>query len=277
MSTKGNTTAAPSFDEWRRSKKALTRLECDLLLGLVTNLSRTQIVINADQPLDCAQLQRLQTLEHMISQGTPMAYLLGKKEFFGLDFNVNPAVLVPRPETELLVELALERIITGDKLLDAGTGSGAIAVAIAHNQPDVGIDASDNSALALEVARGNAHKYGAQVTFHQSDWFAALQGRRWHLIVSNPPYIAADDPHLAELSAEPESALVAANRGLAALAHIIDQSPNFLYEKGWLLLEHGYDQAESVRRLMADRGFTGVKSVVDLGNIERVTLGQWYE
>ena len=277
MNTKSNTTATPSFDEWRRSKKALTRLECDLLLGLVTNLSRTQIVINADQLLDCAQLQHLQTLEHAISQGTPIAYLLGEKEFFGLNFHVNSAVLVPRPETELLVELALERITTGDKLLDAGTGSGAIAVAIAAKRPDVDIDASDNSALALEVARGNADKHGARVSFHQSDWFAALQGRRWHLIVSNPPYIAADDPHLAGLSAEPESALVAADQGIAALAHIIDQSPNFLYEKGWLLLEHGYDQAESVRGLMADRGFTGIKSVVDLGNIERVTMGQWHE
>jgi release factor glutamine methyltransferase len=277
MNTKSNTTAAPSFDEWRRSKKALTRLECDLLLGLVTNLSRTQIVINADQPLDCAQLQRLQTLEHAISQGTPIAYLLGEKEFFGLDFNVNPAVLVPRPETELLVELALERITTGDKLLDAGTGSGAIAIAIAHTRSDVEIDASDNSALALEVARGNARKHGVRVTFHESDWFAALQSRKWHMMISNPPYIAADDPHLAGLSAEPESALVAANRGLAALAHIIDQSPNFLYEKGWLLLEHGYDQATSVRQFMTNRGFASIKSVVDLGNIERVTLGQWYE
>ena len=121
---------------------------------------------------------------------------------------------MPRPETELLVELALERITTGDKLLDAGTGSGAIAVAIAAKRPDVDIDASDNSALALEVARGNADKHGARVSFHQSDWFAALQGGRWHLIVSNPPYIAAHDPHLAGLSAEPESALVAADRGI---------------------------------------------------------------
>ena len=184
MNTKSNKTAAPSIDEWRRSKKALTRLECDLLLGLVTNLSRTQIVINADQLLDCAQLQHLQTLEHAISQGTPIAYLLGEG-VFGLNFHVNSAVLVPRPETELLVELALKRITTGDKLLDAGTGSGAIAVAIAAKQPDVDIDASDNSALAREVARGNADKHGAGVSFHQSDWFAALQRRRWRTIVDD--------------------------------------------------------------------------------------------
>ena len=155
----------------------------------------------------------------------------------------------------------------------AGWGAGLPAIALCRSAAAPSLEA----ALALEVARGNARKHGVRVTFHESDWFAALQSRKWHMMISNPPYIAADDPHLAGLSAEPESALVAADRGIAALAHIIDQSPNFLYEKGWLLLEHGYDQAESVRGLMAARGFTGIKSVVDLGNIERVTMGQWHE
>lgn len=276
MNIEAQSVATPSFDQWRRSKPALTRLECDLLLGLVTNMSRTQIVINSDQTLDHTQLKRLEALESAFNKGTPLAYLLGEKEFFGLAFNVSPAVLVPRPETELLVELTIERIDAGQSILDAGTGSGAVAVAIAHTRPKVEVTGCDNSAAALEIARANAIKHRAPVTFYQSDWFAQLPARKWHMIVSNPPYIAPEDPHLAALSAEPKSALVAGNKGLCALAHIIEHSPRLLHGNGWLLLEHGYDQAKSVRRLMIDRGFVGVESVLDLGNIERVTLGQWH-
>ena len=275
MSIEKNTVIAPTFEEWRRSKEALTRLECDLLLSHVTDMSRTQIVAHSDQRLNCAQLKQLEALGHALSEGTPLAYLLGEKEFFGLSFNVNPAVLVPRPETELLVELALARIDENTRLLDAGTGSGAVAIAIAHAQPNTQIDACDKSAQALEVARANARKHRVQVNFYQSDWFAQFKAHKWHMIVSNPPYIAAGDSHLAALAAEPQIALVAENRGLAALAHIIDQSPNFLHNAGWLLLEHGHDQASSVRDLMTNRGFAEVKSMIDLGNIERVTLGQW--
>ena len=275
MSIETNTVIAPTFEEWRRSKEVLTRLECDLLLSHVTDMSRTQIVTYSNQRLNCAQLVQLEALGHALSEGTPLAYLLGEKEFFGLSFNVSPAVLVPRPETELLVELALARIDENTRLLDAGTGSGAVAVAIAHAQPNTQIDACDKSAQALEVARANARKHRVQVNFYQSDWFAQFKGHKWHMIVSNPPYIAAGDSHLAALTAEPQIALVAENRGLGALAHIIEQSPNFLHKPGWLLLEHGHDQASSVRDLMTNRGFAEVKSMVDLGKIERVTLGQW--
>ena len=277
MSIETNTVIAPTFDEWRRNKEALSRLECDLLLSHVTNMSRTQIVTYPDQRLNRAQLNELEALGRALSEGTPLAYLLGEKEFFGLAFEVSPAVLVPRPETELLVELALARMDDNTRLLDAGTGSGAVAVAIAHTQPNAQIDACDKSVQALEVARANARTHRVQINFYQSDWFAQLLDDKWHMIVSNPPYIAAGDSHLAALTAEPPIALVAENRGLAALAHIVEKSPRFLHNAGWLLLEHGHDQASSVRRLMTNRGFSEVKSIVDLGNVERVTLGQWYE
>jgi len=276
MSNEKNSVIAPTFDEWRRGKAGLTRLECDLLLSHVTHMSRSQIVARANRRLNCAQLSQLETLGRALSEGTPLAYLLGEKEFFGLSFGVNPAVLVPRPETELLVELAIERIEPGTQLLDAGTGSGAIAVAIARAQPKIQIDACDTSTSALNVARANAQKHRVQINFYESNWFAHFHDHKWHMIVSNPPYIAAEDPHLAALAAEPRLALVAANNGLAALTQLIEQSPNFLHQPGWLLLEHGYDQAASVRRLMTHRGFVEVKSMTDLGGIERVTMGQWH-
>ena len=276
MSNEKNSVIAPTFDEWRRGKAGLTRLECDLLLSHVTHMSRSQIVARANRRLNCAQLSQLETLGRALSEGTPLAYLLGEKEFFGLSFDVNPAVLVPRPETELLVELAIERIEPGTQLLDAGTGSGAIAVAIARAQPNIQIDACDTSTSALNVARANAQKHRVQINFYESNWFAHFHDHKWHMIVSNPPYIAAEDPHLAALAAEPQLALVAANKGLAALTQLIEQSPNFLNQPGWLLLEHGYDQAASVRRLMTHRGFVEVKSMTDLGGIERVTMGQWH-
>jgi release factor glutamine methyltransferase len=210
-------------------------------------------------------------------QGEPIAYIVGQREFFGLPFQVNPAVLIPRPDTELIVELALERLAPRARMLDMGTGSGAIAVALAHSRPDAAVTALDVSAAALALAGRNAAANGARVEFLRSDWFGALDGgRRFELIVSNPPYIAAGDAHLVQgdLRFEPVGALTDHADGLSALRLIADGAPGFLVDGGWLLMEHGYDQAAAVRALLARRGFADVQSWQDLGGIERVSGGR---
>jgi release factor glutamine methyltransferase len=186
-------------------------------------------------------------------------------------------VLIPRPDTELLVELACERLPRGGSVLDMGTGSGAIAVAIAHTRPDAQVSALDASAAALEVARGNAARNGVAVDFLQSDWYAALSpsARRFDMIVSNPPYIVAGDRHLSEgdLRFEPVDALTDHADGLSALRTIIAGAPGFLNQNGWLLLEHGYDQAQAVRTLLQGEGWNQVRSWQDLAGIERASGG----
>jgi release factor glutamine methyltransferase len=206
-----------------------------------------------------------------------MAYLLGTREFFGLPFEVNPAVLIPRPDTELLVELALDQLPRGGRLLDMGTGSGAIAVAIAHSRPDAEVTALDASVAALDVARRNAATHGARVRFLHSDWFSALApAAPFDLIVSNPPYVASGDPHLADgdLRFEPLGALTDHADGLSALRAIVAGATGHLVPDGRLLLEHGYDQAAAVRALLADSGWADVQSWTDLAGIERVTGGR---
>jgi release factor glutamine methyltransferase len=204
---------------------------------------------------------------------------LGQREFFGLNFKVTPATLIPRPETELLVELALQRIPhnQGCSLLDLGTGSGAIALSIAHARPDVEVMAVDASAVALEVARENADQLGVRnANFVQSNWFSALDGKRYDLIVSNPPYVASDDIHLTQgdVRFEPLTALASGTDGLDDIRRIILEAPKHLNANGWLLLEHGYDQAESVRALLEKNGFGEIFSEKDIAGIERVSGGQ---
>ncbi len=231
-------------------------------------------------------------------RGEPIAYLLGEREFFGLNFKVTPATLIPRPETELLVELALQRIpeklpsppthfLLGEdgreagrgcdfRLLDLGTGSGAIALSIAHSRPDVEVLACDNSAAALDVARENAQRLGiANVAFMHSDWYGAFDAQRFNLIVSNPPYVAATDPHLAQgdLRFEPSSALASGDDGLRDTCHIVAHAQAHLEPGGWLLLEHGHDQATQVRQLLHQAGFSEIFSARDLAGIERVSGG----
>lgn len=272
----GNTAASTlTFHQWRHAQVRLSRLECDLLLAHVMQMSRPQILARPEQTLDERQLSHLQRLSQQLVEGTPLAYILGEKEFFGLSMTVNPAVLVPRPETELLVEVALQLLRPGDRVLDAGTGSGAIAVALANSQPQLHVDASDRSASALEVGQANAQRHNVAINFIQSDWFTGLTGSRWDMIVSNPPYIAANDPHLAALHAEPAGALVADDNGFADLFELIAGAPAFLNSGGWLLLEHGYNQAAQVRTALLERGFTDVCSFTDLGNIERVSQGRF--
>ena len=208
--------------------------------------------------------------------GVPVAYLTGKKAFYGLELLINDQVLDPRPDTETLVDWALQLLSdqAHPKVLDLGTGSGAIALALAHHAPHAQVHACDRSESALRTARANAERLALQVHFLQSDWFSKVQGQ-FDLIVSNPPYIAEGDPHLAQLIHEPREALVAGVDGLSDLRHLIDHSGLHLNPGGWLMLEHGHDQAPSVRALFESKGFVQVQSRRDLNGIERCSAGQW--
>ena len=208
--------------------------------------------------------------------GEPVAYLLGEKEFHGLALAVDARVLVPRPDTETLVDWALQRLEgrSAPAVLDLGTGSGAIALALSHARPDAQVDAVDASAGALAVAQANAQRLGLPVRFARADWLdGAATG--YDLIVSNPPYIAAGDPHLAALGHEPASALVSGADGLDDIRRIVAVAPDHLRSGGWLLLEHGHDQAVAVRALLQARGFAEVQSRNDLADIERCSGGNW--
>jgi release factor glutamine methyltransferase len=258
----------------------LDPLENRILLCHATGLSRVQLITRAEQALDEEQAARLQALVQRRLAGEPIAYIVGKREFFGLDFEVSKAVLIPRPDTELIVELAIERLPPQGRLLDMGTGSGAIAVSVAHARPDAAVTALDLSDEALAVARRNAANNGARVRFLRSDWFSALDANdandSFELIASNPPYIAAGDEHLSQgdLRFEPAGALTDHADGLSALRAIVDGSPRHLVPAGWLLMEHGYDQAAAVRALLEAGGYTEVQSWRDLAGIERVSGGR---
>lgn len=249
--------------------------ETRILLGHALQLTRVQLITQSERALSADEARRLSALIQRRRQGEPIAYLVGAREFYGLTFEVTPDVLIPRPETELLVELALQRAAPGSHILDMGTGSGAIAVALAHTRPDLKLTALDLSAAALAVAQRNAERHRVDVRFLRSDWFGALQQERFDLIVANPPYIVAGDAHLAQgdLRFEPQDALTDHADGLAALRNIIDGAAGHLAPHGWLLVEHGYDQAAPVRSLLASAGFEQVQSWRDLAGIERVSGG----
>ena len=251
----------------------LDPLENRILLCHALGLNRVGLITQSERALTPAECAAVAALVARRQQGEPIAYIVGKREFYGLDFAVGPAVLIPRPDTELLVELALERLPPGACMLDMGTGSGAIAVAVAHTRPDAQVWALDVSDEALALARANAATHGARVQFVRSDWYDALAGRRFDLIVSNPPYIAAGDRHLAEgdLRFEPQGALTDDADGLSDLRTIAAGAASHLAPGGWLLLEHGYDQALQVRALLQDAGYEAVQSWRDLAGIERAS------
>jgi release factor glutamine methyltransferase len=256
----------------------LDPLENRILLCHATGLTRVQLITRAEQTLSADEAARLGELVQRRMAGEPIAYLVGKREFFGLDFEVSKAVLIPRPDTELIVELAIERLPPNGRLLDMGTGSGAIAVSVAHSRPDATVTALDLSEAALDIARRNAAGNGAQVRFLHSDWFGALGAHeRFELIASNPPYIAAGDEHLSlgDLRFEPAGALTDHADGLSALRTIVDGSRAHLAPGGWLLMEHGYDQAASVRALLDAAGYAEVQSWRDIAGIERVSGGRF--
>ncbi|WP_088177618.1 peptide chain release factor N(5)-glutamine methyltransferase [Ferriphaselus sp. R-1] len=255
---------------------ATARSEARSLLQAVLQVDRAWLIAHDREVVAPEHQARFDAGLARRLAGEPLAYILGEREFFGLDFKVTPATLIPRADTELLVELALQRQSTS--VLDLGTGSGAVALSIAHARPDALVTAVDASAAALAVARENAVRLGLlNVALVESDWFAALAGRTYDLIVSNPPYIAADDPHLVQgdLPFEPASALASGADGLDDIRRIVAAAPDYLRAGGELLLEHGYDQADRVRSLLEQRGFGEVRSFRDLAGIERVTGGRW--
>lgn len=269
--------AGESIDAALRGPRVpLPPLEVRMLLEHVTRLTRVQTITQSHRALSSEEAQQLNALATRRIAGEPIAYLIGEREFYGLALHVDPAVLIPRPETELLVELALQHLPPDGRVLDMGTGSGAIAIAIAHTRPAAKVWALDASPLALQVACRNAERHHVGVRFLESDWYAALDDQRFDLIVSNPPYITAGDRHLSEgdLRFEPIDALTDHADGLSALRTIVSQSGRHLSAGGWLLMEHGYDQAQAVRALLDTAHFSEVQSWRDLAGIERVSGGR---
>jgi release factor glutamine methyltransferase len=251
------------------------RLDAQLLTARQLGLPRTWLLAHDDAPV--ADGPALLALLVRRAAGEPLAYLVGEREFHGLLLNVTPDVLVPRPDTETLVDWALELIAgrRAPRLVDLGTGSGAIALALKHACPCAQVHASDVSSAALAVARGNGERLRLAVTWSLGDWWQALDpALRFDLAAANPPYIAQGDPHLAALRHEPVSALVSPGRGLASIARVIAGSRDRLNPGGWLVVEHGFDQADDVRQLLRQAGFGAVCNRLDLAGQPRVSAGQ---
>ena len=252
------------------------RLDANMMLMALLKQGRSWLLAH-DQ--DALPASIIQTFEHWVTrraQGEPLAYLLGDKEFFGLNLAVNPDVLIPRPDTEILVEWALDLVPPDQawRVLDLGTGSGAIALAIQHQRPQATVVAVDASAGALTTAQNNAQQLQLPVQFLLGSWLAPVEGQVFDLIVSNPPYIAEGDPHLTALTHEPITALTAGPDGLDDIRQIIRDAKSNLKPGGWLLLEHGYDQADAVSQLLTQAGYAQVQTRKDLGEQNRCTGGQ---
>lgn len=255
----------------------LPQLEARMLAGRVLEKNSAWLIAHAHESAGAEAVQAFALLAERRRQGEPMAYILGQREFFGLEFRVAPAVLIPRPETELLVELALARIPenAAARVLDLGTGSGAIAVALATQRPQAQLTAVDVDYAALGVARENARRHRVRVRFFCGDWLGPLPGETFDLIVSNPPYVAALDPHLVlgDVRFEPQRALLGGMDGLNCIRSIVAEARPHLRSGAWLLFEHGYDQAEACRALLHVHGYRGVQSWPDLAGIARVSGG----
>ena len=255
-------------------------LEASLLLAHVLGISRAQLLARSEQPLSKSQAEVFFDMIRRRRAGEPVAYLVGHREFWSLDLVVNEHTLIPRPETELLVEMALECIPPRSELhiLDLGTGSGAIALAVASERPRCRVVATDLCPRALNVARGNAERLQiTNVAFRQGAWFAPVPDQSFDIIVSNPPYVAQNDPHLqvGDLRAEPDLALVAGPGGMEMITTIVREAPQHLRQGGWLLLEHGYDQATSVAALLREANYIHIQTRRDLAGQERITTGQY--
>lgn len=252
--------------------------DAEILLGFVTQKARTFLLAFGETELTVEQQQQLLMLLERRKLGEPIAYLVGEREFWSLPLTVSSATLIPRPDTERLVELALELLPVGTAtILDLGSGSGAIALALASERPDCYVIGVDFQAKAVKLAQGNAHKLAINnVVFMQSNWYQALSGQRFQIIVSNPPYLDRQDQHLqqGDVRFEPESALIAERQGLADIEHIVSQAENYLANDGWLLIEHGWQQGAAVRTLFLKNGYQQVATFTDYGGNERVTLGQ---
>jgi release factor glutamine methyltransferase len=246
--------------------------EARLLLAEVCGFSQASLAASPEQDVPFEVENAFFEFVDRRKAGIPVAYLLGRKEFYGLDLSVNPSVLVPRPETELLVDLALER--NPASALDLGTGSGAVALAIKHERKNCRVVAVEADLAALLTAKRNAAKFGLEVDFRHGRWFEPVAGERFDLVLANPPYVAEGDPHLADLRYEPRAALVSGADGLDAIREIVSSVGTFLRPGGWLLLEHGMGQDEAVRGFVAATGLESVTTWPDLAGIARVTGGK---
>ena len=254
------------------AKSGIDRREARLLLAEVCGFSQASLAASPEQDVPFEVENAFLELVEKRRQGMPVAYLLGRQEFYGLVLSVNPVVLIPRPETELLVELTLER--NPQSVLDLGTGSGAIALAIKHQLKSVKVTAVDADLSALHVASRNATKLGLDIDFRHGRWFEPVVGERFDLVVSNPPYVAVGDPHLPALRFEPQSALLAGADGLDCIRDITAQAREFLNPGGWLLLEHGQGQDKSVGILLQNAGLETITTWPDLAGIPRVSGGK---
>ena len=265
--------------------RGVERLDAQLMLAAILGVGRSALIAHEDRPLPSEAEERWAGWLERRATGEPLAYLLGTKEFHGLELEVNAAVLVPRPETELLVDWGLELLAAtpGASLdasearalsaLDLGTGSGAIALALKHARPTLAVSASDVSAEALAVARRNADRLGLAIELVASSWWQSLAGRRFDLVVANPPYIAAGDRHLAALHHEPQAALTPGGDGLDAIRAIAGDARAHLHPGGWLLVEHGFDQGPAVRALFERAGLAEIATRADLAGHPRATAG----
>jgi len=256
---------------------AEARREAQVLLGHVLGQSRAWLSGHAVDHVDQSAVATFRQLVDRRRSGEPVAYMVGKKEFYGLEFRITPDVLIPRADTETLVDAALARIPAGGgDVLDLGTGSGCIAITIAHERPAARVTAVDISSAALSVARQNAEANGVNVQFFRASWFESLAGRRFDMIVSNPPYVATGDPHLqqGDLRFEPAIALAGGSDGLADIRLIVANARGYLREQGWLLFEHGHTQACVSRDLLDNAGFQDLTHVQDIAGLARVAGGR---
>jgi release factor glutamine methyltransferase len=261
------------------SASGLVPFESKLLLAHVLGRDRAWLAAHADEAMSAEQAKTFDALARRRRNGEPVAYLIGRREFYGLDLEITPDVLIPRSETELLVDLALARLADNReaRVLDLGTGSGAVALAIAASRRSAEVIGTDISSAALALAQRNAARLSiGNVSFVVSDWFASLADQRFDLIVANPPYVAFGDPHLVEgdLRHEPAQALTSGADGLSALRAIIASAPAHVARGGWLLVEHGHDQADAVGELFRNAGFADVRAARDLAGILRVAFGR---
>lgn len=261
--------------------KGLSRLDAQALLSNRLQQPRAWLLAHHDEWMVAGDWTAFQADVERRAAGEPVAYIVGQREFHGLTLTVTPAVLVPRPETELLVDWGLRHLAsmeptdTPPTAVDLGTGSGAIALAVKFRHRDVWMLATDRSVSALEVARTNAAAHGLEIEFAQGDWWSAAPGRTFDLALANPPYIDADDPHLQHLRHEPIDALSPGKDGLAALSEVIQHAPAHLNQGAALLVEHGHDQAGAVQDLFARRGFHTISTLADLAGLPRCTGGRW--